>query len=51
MEPQDKAFSQILNILSKEPVLTYYDVKKPVTLSCDALKSGLRALLLQDDEP
>ena len=37
--------------LSKEPVLIYYDMKKPVTVSCDASKSGLGAVLLQDDKP
>ena len=51
MEPQERAFSQIVDILSEEPVLTYYDVKKPVTVSCDASKSGLGALRLQDDKP
>ena len=50
MESQERAFSQIVDILSKEPVLTY-DVKKPVTVSCDASKSGLGAVLLQDDKP
>ena len=33
---QEKAFDKIKNILSAEPVLTYYDVAKPVTISCDA---------------
>ena len=50
MEPQERAFSQIEDILSKEPVLTYYDVKKLVTVSCDASKSGLGAVF-QDDKP
>ena len=40
-----------MDILSKEPVLTYYDVKKPVIVSCDASKSWLGAVLLQDDKP
>ena len=51
MEPQERAFSHIVDILGKEPVLTYYDVKKPVTVSCDASKFGLGAVLLQDDKP
>ena len=48
---QEKAFDKIKNILSAEPVLTYYDVAKPVTISCDASQSGLGALLLQDTKP
>ena len=44
---QEEAFDKIKSILSAEPVLTYYDVAKPVTISCDASQSGLGALLLQ----
>ena len=51
MEPQHKAFSQIVDILSREPIPTYYDVKKLVTVSCATSKSGLGAVLLQDDKP
>ena len=46
-----EAFDKIKSILSVEPVLTYYDVAKPVTISCDASQSGLGALLLQDAKP
>ena len=48
---QEQAFDKIKSILSAEPVLAYYDVKKPVTISCDASQSGLGALLLQDGKP
>ena len=48
---QEKAFDKIKTILSAEPVLTYYDVTKPVPISCDASQSGLGALLLQDAKP
>ena len=50
-KPQEETFNKIKAILSTEPVLAYYDVKKPVTISCDALQSGLGALLMQDDKP
>lgn len=33
------------------PVLAYFDVSKPVTVSCDASKSGLGAVILQNDKP
>ena len=41
----------IKEILTKDPVLTYFDVTKPVTVSCDTSKSGLGAMLLQDEKP
>ena len=41
----------IKEILTKDPVLTYFDVTKPVPVSCDASKSGLGAMLLQDEKP
>jgi hypothetical protein len=47
---QEKAFQEVKEILTKTPVLAYYDVKKPVTVTCDASKSGFRAALLQDDK-
>ena len=48
---QKAAFERIKEILTKDPVLTYFDVAKPVTVSCDASKSGLGAMLLQDEKP
>ncbi len=50
-EPQVKAFSEIKQVLSAAPVLAYFDVKKPVMITCDASQSGLGALLLQDNKP
>ena len=50
-EPQEKAFKEIKQILSVAPVLAYFNVKKPVTITCDASQSGLGALLLQDNKP
>jgi len=50
-EPQEKAFQEIKDILSKHPVLAYFDVTKPVTISCDASQSGLDAVILQDSKP
>ena len=49
--PQEKAFNKIEDTLSTIPVLAFYDVKKPVVITCDASKSGLRVALLQDNKP
>jgi RNase H-like domain found in reverse transcriptase/Reverse transcriptase (RNA-dependent DNA polymerase) len=35
-------------ILTAQPVLQYYDPKKPLTVQCDSSQSGLGACLLQD---
>ena len=50
-EPQKNAFDTIRKILSEQPVLAYYDVSQPVTISCDASQSGLGAVLLQNSKP
>ena len=45
------AFNQLKQSLVEEPVLRYYDVTKPVTLSVDCSGNGLGAVLLQDNQP
>ena len=37
--------------MSKEPVLTFFNVRKPVCVSVDASKCGLGAVLIQDKKP
>ena len=46
---QNKAFESIKQTLSTEPVLAFYNVEKPVLISCNASQSGLSAVLLQED--
>ena len=48
---QDEALKNIQNVLTNAPVLGYYDVKKDVTLACDASSSGLGACIMQEDRP
>lgn len=44
------AFNKLKTMLTEAPLLRYYDVKLPVTLSVDASKSGLGTVLLQEDK-
>lgn len=48
---QQEAFDKLKACISSPPVLHYYDVQKPVTLTCDASQRGLEAACLQDGEP
>ena len=47
----DQAFQNLIENLCSPLVLAYYDVHKPVTLTCDSSKSGLGATILQDQRP
>ena len=47
----DKAFAEVKNLVSKHPVLKYYDVSEEVTIQCDASEKGLGASLLQNGQP
>lgn len=50
-EQQQKAFEDLKKRMSCPPVLLYYDVDKPVTLTCDASQYGLGAACLQEGKP
>ncbi|XP_060873973.1 uncharacterized protein K02A2.6-like [Metopolophium dirhodum] len=45
------ALDKLKEMLISEPVLQYYDSKLPLTLSVDASKDGLGAVLLQNNLP
>ena len=47
----DEAFKKLKGLLSAAPVLAFYNVKKPVTVSCDASQFGLGTVLLQEGRP
>ena len=46
-----QAFDTLKEMLASPPVLRYFYVSKPVTLTCDASQSGIGAACLQDGQP
>lgn len=48
---QKQAYNLIKKLISEPPVLAYYKIDKKITLSVDASKDGLGAVLLQDGQP
>ena len=48
---QQQAFEQIKDIISKAPVLAFYDVNKENVIQSDASLKGLVCVLLQDGKP
>ena len=43
--------TQVKQLITRGPVLRYFDVKKEVTLQCDASESGLGATIMQKGQP
>lgn len=50
-ETHDLAFQVVKEALTTAPVLTHYDMSKPVELICDASKVALGGILMQDGRP
>ena len=52
-ETHNSAFQQMKDLITREPgpVLTYFDPSKELRLQVDASKSGLGAVLLQEEKP
>lgn len=50
-ESQQKAFDNLKQKLCKPPVLAYFDVTKPITLSVDASSEGLGCVIFQNNRP
>ena len=51
LEQHQDALTKIRELITAAPVLAYYDVKREVTIQCDASQSGLGAVLLQEGRP
>lgn len=50
-DEQRKAVDKVKDIISKSPVLAYFDPKKPIIIQSDASQDGLGAVVLQDGRP
>lgn len=50
-EPHKEAFRELKKLMSTAPVLKYYSLTEPVTISCDASQSGLGAVLMHNSSP
>lgn len=48
---QEEAFKKLKALLTKSPVLRFYDPNEDVTLQVDASQHSLGAVLLQNDQP
>lgn len=49
--PQEEAFRQVKDLITKEPVLRFYDSSHNLEIQCDASDKGLGATLMQDGQP
>ena len=51
LQQHQEAFEALKTELTSPSTRQYYDVKKPVVLTCDASQSGIGAALLQNEKP
>ena len=48
---KQKIHSEIIQLLCKAPMLTYFDSSTGITIQCDASQNGVGACLMQDEKP
>ena len=49
--PQQREFEQLKYVISRSPVLSYFDNNKQTILNADASSTGLGAVVMQDGKP
>lgn len=50
-KPQEEAFKRATTMVSRSPVLAYFDHERNIEIECDASKDDLGAALIQEDRP
>lgn len=50
-DEQQRAFEQMKEIVTKAPILSYYDPNEQLVIQCDASQSGLGCVLMQKGRP
>lgn len=50
-ESQQSRFQVLKRLITEAPTLKFYELNKPVSLSVDASKDGIGAVILQDGRP
>ena len=50
-QTEEEAFIKVKDVLTKAPVLAYFDAGKQLVVQCDASSRGIGAALLQDGRP
>ena len=50
-DKERKSFAETKQLLTVQPILSYYDVNKYVTIQCDASNYGTGGVLLQEGKP
>ena len=50
-DAHEAALNHVEQLITREPVLRYFNITKEVTLQCDASESGLGAVIVQEGQP
>ena len=50
-DAHEAALHHVKQLITREPILRYFDNTKEVTLQCDASESGLGAVIMQEGKP